>query len=69
MVLLLRRWERDMRPGEIVYYPPLHCFVILYAQNGEKFSMQRLGHIDADLENFENADDISLTIEMLEGGS
>jgi hypothetical protein len=31
--------------------------------------MQRLGHIDADLENFENADDISLTIEMLEGGS
>lgn len=60
---------RSYEVGEIVYYPPLHSFVILYAQNGEKFSMQRLGHIEAGLENFENADDISLTIEMLEGGS
>ena len=31
--------------GEIVYWPPRHSFVIMYAQNGEMFDMQKVGKI------------------------
>ena len=31
--------------GEIVYWPPRHSFVIMYAQNGEMFDMQKIGKI------------------------
>ncbi len=33
--------------GDILYWPPRHSFVIRYAQNGEVFEFQRLGHVDA----------------------
>lgn len=31
--------------GEIVYYPPMHSFVIMYAKDDEQFEMQKLGYI------------------------
>lgn len=35
--------------GDIVYWPPRRSLVILYKQNGEHFSYQKLGHINEDL--------------------
>lgn len=54
---------RNYTIGEIIYYPPLHSLVILYDQNGEQFSMQRLGHIDDGIELFEQTGDVSVTFE------
>lgn len=47
--------------GEIVYYPPMHSLVIMYAQNGERFQMQKLGHIDGDVSIFNNIGDVDVT--------
>ena len=52
--------------GEIVYYPPMHSFVILYAQNGEHFSMQKLGRIDSGINTFNGIGNINVTFELLE---
>ena len=52
--------------GDIVYWPPRHSFVIMYAQDGEEFGYQRLGHIDADTaaELFGNGDtEVSVSVE------
>nr|WP_314466335.1 cyclophilin-like fold protein [uncultured Clostridium sp.] len=51
--------------GEIVYWPPGHSFVILYAQNGEHFEMQKLGRIDSGVEVFERLGDVDVTFELL----
>lgn len=51
--------------GEIVYYPPMHSFVIMYAQNGEHFSMQKLGKIDANISIFNNIGNTNVTFEPL----
>lgn len=51
--------------GEIVYYPPMHSFVIMYAQNGEHFSMQKLGKINSGVEAFKNTGDINVTFELV----
>lgn len=51
--------------GEIVYYPPMHSFVIMYAQNGEHFSMQKLGKISSGVEAFRNTGDIDVTFELV----
>lgn len=47
--------------GEIVYYPPMHSLVIMYAQNGERFQMQKLGRIDGDVSIFEGIGDVDVT--------
>lgn len=47
--------------GEIVYYPPMHSLVIMYAQNGERFQMQKLGHIDGDVSIFDGIGDVDVT--------
>lgn len=52
--------------GEIVYYPPMHSFVILYSQNGEHFSMQKLGKIDANISVFNNIGDIDVSFERIQ---
>lgn len=52
--------------GEIVYWPPGHSFVIMYAQNDEHFSMQKLGRIDSGVEVFENTGDVEIGIEVLQ---
>ena len=52
--------------GEIVYYPPMHSFVILYAQNGERFSMQKLGKVDAGVEMFDGIGDAEVSFSVLQ---
>ncbi len=50
--------------GDIVYWPPRGSFVILYAQNGEEFQRQQIGHIDGDVSFFANVDDQDITFEI-----
>lgn len=51
--------------GDIIYWPPMHSLVILYRQNGERFSRQHLGHIDEGVEFFESTGDIEVTFEAV----
>ena len=51
--------------GEIIYWPPRHSFVIMYAQNGERFSMQKVGHIDVGIEFFRHTGNVDVTFEAL----
>ena len=51
--------------GEIIYYPPMHSFVILYAQNGEHFSMQKLGRINSGINTFNSIGNIDVTFELI----
>lgn len=50
--------------GEIVYYPPMHSFVIMYAQNGEHFSMQKLGRINSDVTILNGIGNIDITFKQ-----
>lgn len=54
--------------GEIVYYPPMHSLVIMYAQNGERFQMQKLGQIDGDVSIFNNIGDVDVSWSMESSG-
>lgn len=49
--------------GDIVYYPPMHSFVIMYRQNGERFQMQKLGRIDTGVEIFDGIGDVDVKFE------
>ena len=51
--------------GEIVYYPPMHSFVILYKQNGERFSMQKLGKMDGDVSVFNGIGNVNVLFELI----
>lgn len=51
--------------GDLIYWPPMGSFVILYKQNGEQFERQQLGHIDSGVEIFENTGDAEVTFERL----
>lgn len=51
--------------GEIVYYPPMHSFVIMYKQNGERFQMQKLGKIIGDVSIFDGIGNISVRFELV----
>lgn len=51
--------------GEIIYWPPKHSFVIMYDQNGEQFSMQKIGIIDSGVEIFKNTGDIVVSLELI----
>lgn len=57
---------RGYEVGEIIYYPPRHSFVIMYAQNGERFNMQTIGQVDANVEAFKNIGDIDVRFELVE---
>jgi hypothetical protein len=50
--------------GEIIYWPPGHSLVIMYAQNGERFSMQKIGRIDSSISIFETTGDVNVTFEL-----
>lgn len=39
--------RRGYEVGEIIYWPPQRCLVILYAQNSEHFGMQPVGRMSA----------------------
>ncbi len=56
---------RGYKVGEIIYYPPLHSFVIMYKQNGERFSMQSMGYIDGDVGIFENIEQTDIRFELI----
>lgn len=51
--------------GDIAYWAPGGSLVILYAQNGEHFERQHLGHIDSGVEVFENTGDADVTFEVV----
>lgn len=57
---------RGYEVGEIIYYPPHHSFVIMYAQNGERFNMQTIGRVDANVEAFNNIGNIDVRFEIVE---
>ncbi len=55
----------DYEVGDIIYWPPRHSFVIMYAQNGERFAMQKIGRIDSYIEILKNIGDITVTLEVV----
>lgn len=52
--------------GDIAYWAPGGSLVILYAQNGERFERQHLGHIDSGVEIFETTGDVDVTFELMD---
>jgi hypothetical protein len=50
--------------GEIIYWPPRHSIVIMYVQNGEHFSMQKVGLIESGVEVFKTTGDTNVTFEV-----
>ncbi len=52
--------------GDIAYWPPSGSLVILYAQNGEQFARQHLGHIESGVEIFETTGDVDVTFDIIE---
>lgn len=54
---------RGYEVGEIIYYPPLHSFVIMYAQNGERFRMQSVGRVNGNVGIFVDAGDADVSFE------
>lgn len=56
---------RGYEVGEIVYYPPMHSFVIMYAQNGEHFLMQPIGRVEGNVGIFEGIGDVDVRFESI----
>jgi hypothetical protein len=56
---------RGYEVGEIIYYPPRHSFVIMYAQNGERFNMQTIGRVDSNVDAFKNIGNIDVRFELV----
>lgn len=54
--------------GEIVYYPPMHSFVIMYAKDDEEFEMQKLGFISntSDVDMMNGIGDTEMTFKIKE---
>lgn len=52
--------------GDLAYWAPGGSVVILYAQNGEQFERQHLGHIDSGVEVFENTGDVDVMFELMD---
>lgn len=53
--------------GEIIYWPPRNTLVIMYAQNGERFGMQKVGVIGSGVEVFESTGDTEVSFEWVNG--
>lgn len=51
--------------GDIAYWQPRGSLVILYAQNGEPFERQQIGHIESGVEVFESSGDTDVTFEVV----
>ena len=54
---------RGYEVGEIIYYPSLHSFVIMYAQNGERFRMQSVGRVSGNVGIFAETGDADVRFE------
>lgn len=60
--------DTSFEVGDIIYWPPRHSFVILYHQDGERFEMQKIGHINADaavVESMFGHGNVDVTFEMM----
>lgn len=57
---------RGYEVGEIVYYPPMRSFVIMYAQNGERFQMQSIGRVEGNVAIFNGIGDVDVRFEKAE---
>ena len=57
---------RGYEVGEIVYYPPMHSFVIMYEQNGEHFQMQSIGRVEGNVGIFDGIGDVDVRFEKAE---
>ncbi len=57
---------RGYEVGEIVYYPPMHSFVIMYAQNDEHFQMQSIGRVEGNVSLFNGIGDVDVTFDKAE---
>lgn len=55
--------------GEIIYYPPMHSFVIMYAQNGERFQMQSIGSVEGNVDIFDGIGDVDVRFEGVDGNN
>ncbi len=55
--------KRGYEAGETVCYPPMHSFVIMYAQNGEHFQMQSIGRVDGNIDVFDGIGDVDVRFE------
>jgi hypothetical protein len=51
--------------GEIIYWPPGHSLVIMYAQNGEHFAMQKLGKVEGSVDIFKTTGDADVKWEVI----
>lgn len=51
--------------GDIAYWPPRGSLVILYAQNGEHFERQQLGHIAQGVEIFKSTGNAQVKFEVI----
>jgi hypothetical protein len=51
--------------GEIIYWPPRHSLVIMYAQNGERFSMQKIGRIESGVDIFLKTGNVTASFEVI----
>lgn len=51
--------------GDIIYYPPRRSFVIMYKQNGERFSMQKIGKITSGAEIFNSTGDVEVSFDIV----
>lgn len=58
--------NRSYQVGDISYWPPMGSLVILYAQNGEVFEQQVIGHIDGDLSFFKQINSAKVTFRVKE---
>ena len=57
---------RGYEVGEIVYYPPMHSFVIMYEQNGEHVQMQSIGRVEGNVGIFDGIGDVDVRFEKAE---
>jgi hypothetical protein len=55
---------RGYEVGEIIYWTPGRSFVIMYKQNGERFAMQSMGHVDSNVEIFNTTGDVDIRFEI-----
>ena len=51
--------------GDIIYYPPSRSFVIMYKQDGARFSMQKIGKITSGAEIFNSTGDVEVSFDIL----
>lgn len=56
--------DQSYQVGDISYWPPMGSLVILYAQNGEVFEQQPIGHIDGDVSFFKGISSAKVTFKV-----